>query len=360
MTDPYDSARRSLEGIPAPDLWDEAERRAAAGGTTELQGGGAPDGRRRLLAAAAVAVIAVVGVAALAWPDEEGARLDTTSATEPSVTAPPTTTATIILDEVGGGNGDETGCWVGLTGDPVVLEAGPADPPLFPSGSPQPGELVLHDQVGALQVELSIPGVMVIDLIGERVEDIELTRGPALLWITDAFTQVRWFANDSADQRCGSFTVTVSGGTPDEERETAVDYADRILLSSDDAPDVEVTSTTVPASTPATTATTTPGISQSGVSGTVTAGPTCPVERPDEPCPPQPLAVHIIAIGAGGTTVAQTDSATDGRYQMALPAGRYTLRVDTGGTFPTCPDASITVATGATTVADISCDTGIR
>jgi hypothetical protein len=45
---------------------------------------------------------------------------------------------------------------------------------------------------------------------------------------------------------------------------------------------------------------------------------------------------------------------------MALPVGDYTLRVDTGGTYPRCPDTPVTVSAGPPTAADIDCDTGIR
>jgi hypothetical protein len=75
--------------------------------------------------------------------------------------------------------------------------------------------------------------MVVTDLIGERVEEVELARGPAQLWLTDAFAQVRWFPEDPENPACGSFTVTAAGGTEAERREVAVDYAERTLLSSD-------------------------------------------------------------------------------------------------------------------------------
>lgn len=107
--------------------------------------------------------------------------------------------------------------------------------------------------------------------------------------------------------------------------------------------------TSVPAPPPAT-----------GAYGTVTAGPTCPVERAGQPCPPRPVSARIDAHAADGRVAASTQSGADGSYRIGLPPGNYTLVVVTGSTYPRCPDTPVTVAPGAATRADISCDTGIR
>jgi hypothetical protein len=98
----------------------------------------------------------------------------------------------------------------------------------------------------------------------------------------------------------------------------------------------------------------------SGVNGSVTAGPTCPVERVGHPCPPRPVSAAIRAQTGGGRVVGRTHSDGNGRYAMALPPGRYTLVVQTGSTFPRCPTTPVTVPPNRTVAADISCDTGIR
>lgn len=99
---------------------------------------------------------------------------------------------------------------------------------------------------------------------------------------------------------------------------------------------------------------------RSGVRGTVRAGPTCPVERPDRPCPPKPVSATVEARDGAGRVVGTTRSGPDGRYAMSLPAGRYTLTASTGSQFPSCRPAEATVPEGAVVTADVGCDTGIR
>jgi hypothetical protein len=114
-------------------------------------------------------------------------------------------------------------------------------------------------------------------------------------------------------------------------------------------------------SSPTTTATTTTvPVDHTGVKGTVMAGPTCPVERFDQPCPPQPVEGTVTAIDSRNHIAATTSTDADGRYALDLVPGRYTLQVAVDGPLPSCPDTAVTVTTGAPTTADIDCDTGIR
>ncbi len=103
-----------------------------------------------------------------------------------------------------------------------------------------------------------------------------------------------------------------------------------------------------------------PSLAGSGVYGDVSAGPTCPVERAGQPCPPDPVAATVAAVDAGGRAVASTTSGADGRYALALPAGMFTLVTTTPTALPRCPSVRVTVTPGAASRADISCDTGIR
>ncbi|MGH7746595.1 MAG: carboxypeptidase-like regulatory domain-containing protein [Candidatus Dormibacteria bacterium] len=100
--------------------------------------------------------------------------------------------------------------------------------------------------------------------------------------------------------------------------------------------------------------------STTGAYGHVTAGPTCPVERPDHPCPPRPVAARVDAQDGSGHTVATTTTDQAGAYSLRLPPGTYTLVVVTGSTSPRCQPTPVTVHPGGPTRADISCDTGIR
>ena len=98
----------------------------------------------------------------------------------------------------------------------------------------------------------------------------------------------------------------------------------------------------------------------SGVEGGVTAGPTCPVQRPGQSCPPAPVAGAVDALDNSGQVVASSVIGSDGAYQLSLPAGSYTLHVRHDGMYPRCPDVSAMVSDGAMTHVDISCDSGIR
>ncbi len=118
---------------------------------------------------------------------------------------------------------------------------------------------------------------------------------------------------------------------------------------------------------PAAAATTTAGGSilpyQSGVRGTVTLGPTCPVERiPLDPaCAPKPFATAITVYHAGVSTpfiIGNSDS--KGTFRFALPPGDYVLKAGSGGVLPRCADATVTVPPSGDATTAISCDSGIR
>src|SRR5204862_463824 len=73
---------------------------------------------------------------------------------------------------------------------------------------------------------VQVPGQVVIDLVGDRVEDVQLQRGTAQLWFQAGDThpvQVRWFPG--SQEACDSFTLTVGGGTEDENRHAALEGA---------------------------------------------------------------------------------------------------------------------------------------
>ena len=89
-----------------------------------------------------------------------------------------------------------------------------------------------------------------------------------------------------------------------------------------------------PTSSPPTTGAPSPPAG-TGAYGTVSAGPTCPVERVDHPCPPRPVSAEVDA-RQGGRTVASTTSNAQGDYSIRLAPGGYTLVVVTNSAFPRC------------------------
>ena len=100
--------------------------------------------------------------------------------------------------------------------------------------------------------------------------------------------------------------------------------------------------------------------STAAVTGRVTAGPTCPVERADHPCPPAPVSATVQAKTKNGRVVASAHTDADGRYRLRLRAGAYVLVAVTANTFPRCAPTEVTARANQTTRAAISCDTGIR
>ena len=99
---------------------------------------------------------------------------------------------------------------------------------------------------------------------------------------------------------------------------------------------------------------------ESRLQGTVTAGPTCPVERPGQVCPPVPVDGVVVALDGSGEPAASTPTSAEGHYVLALGPGTYTLRVVVDGPFPVCPETPVAVGAGAVVTVDVSCDTGIR
>jgi hypothetical protein len=100
----------------------------------------------------------------------------------------------------------------------------------------------------------------------------------------------------------------------------------------------------------------------SGIQGHVMAGPTCPVEKPNDPaCADRPMAgVTIVVVTAAGNEAARTTTDETGFYAVTLPAGPYTIEPEpVAGMIHGSPPVQVTVGEGVTTV-DIPYDTGIR
>jgi hypothetical protein len=101
----------------------------------------------------------------------------------------------------------------------------------------------------------------------------------------------------------------------------------------------------------------------SGISGVVLAGPTCPVQMPDDPeCDDQPYAATVMVKTANGRfTVTRFTAGSDGHFRVPLFPGTYLLDPlpDASG-FPISSPQTVVVQSGAFTDITISYDTGIR
>ena len=102
-----------------------------------------------------------------------------------------------------------------------------------------------------------------------------------------------------------------------------------------------------------------------GVRGTVSAGPTCPVERdpPDPNCAERPVAGAVLVFtDAAGTEVGRVTSAPDGTFRIELAPGTYRVTAQPVGGLMGTPepmDAEV-VAGQPMTELQVSYDTGIR
>ncbi|HKY77093.1 MAG TPA: hypothetical protein VJS45_13185, partial [Acidimicrobiia bacterium] len=98
----------------------------------------------------------------------------------------------------------------------------------------------------------------------------------------------------------------------------------------------------------------------SGVTGRVTAGPTCPVERPDEPCPDKPVETTLRLLRKDGSVAATGKSYSDGSFRMIVEPGSYRLVADWPSRIGGCSPVEVSVEYGRFTYTEVSCDTGIR
>ncbi len=98
----------------------------------------------------------------------------------------------------------------------------------------------------------------------------------------------------------------------------------------------------------------------SGIRGQALAGPQCPVEMADSPCPDLPWQGTVVATdtSSGETFTASTDA--DGRFELSLAPGTYEVTIDAASTPPTAEPLSVTVEEGSFAEIDLSVDTGIR
>ena len=102
--------------------------------------------------------------------------------------------------------------------------------------------------------------------------------------------------------------------------------------------------------------------SLTGIDGTVTLGPNCPVVRADQPCPDKPYEATLVVRNAAGVVVARVQSNSAGRFSVDVPAGKYVIDplAPGPGRYPVAGPVDVTVPAAARASAIVSFDTGIR
>jgi hypothetical protein len=103
---------------------------------------------------------------------------------------------------------------------------------------------------------------------------------------------------------------------------------------------------------------------QGTLSGDVVAGPTCPVERAEDPCPPKAVPNREVEIlGTNNAVVATAMTDSKGHFSLALAPGTYvvTVPIKQGliGMRQTS-DVKASITAGQVTTVKIMLDTGIR
>lgn len=98
-----------------------------------------------------------------------------------------------------------------------------------------------------------------------------------------------------------------------------------------------------------------------GIRGTVLAGPQCPVETADSPCPPEPAAGVRVEIRRGGDVVAGAVADRRGEFSLDVDPGTYELRAAPGQQgFMSSKPVTVVVREGVYTDVTVHVDTGIR
>lgn len=99
-----------------------------------------------------------------------------------------------------------------------------------------------------------------------------------------------------------------------------------------------------------------------GVRGVVTIGPTCPVARypPDPNCGDKPYAGAFSINTQAGKRIATVTSNQDGKFSLALPAGKYVIHLQGTNAMPSMAPQEFSVPRTGYTEVQLILDSGIR
>ncbi|MDB5237591.1 MAG: hypothetical protein JWL88_693 [Parcubacteria group bacterium] len=105
-------------------------------------------------------------------------------------------------------------------------------------------------------------------------------------------------------------------------------------------------------------------VSTSGVDGTVTIGPTCPVVQnpPADACADKPYETTLVLattiIGRNGGVLIRSDA--QGHFSQDLGPGTYTIRAQSDAVMPRLAPITFTVEANKRTSVNVQFDSGIR
>lgn len=96
-----------------------------------------------------------------------------------------------------------------------------------------------------------------------------------------------------------------------------------------------------------------------GIFGSVQAGPTCPVEQENSPCPERPVSDAEVTASEDGRVAGRTTSDDEGKFRLRLRPGTYDVTASSPSVMA-CDTQRIVVNERQYTPVRITCDTGIR
>jgi len=106
-----------------------------------------------------------------------------------------------------------------------------------------------------------------------------------------------------------------------------------------------------------------PPTTDSGIKGTVTIGPSCPVaQNPPQPgCEDKPYSTSFKLINSSGKVISQFSSDQNGKFSVVVPQGKYEIKWGLSAKMPTMTSSGvITVLSHAFTQIKLQFDSGIR
>jgi len=105
----------------------------------------------------------------------------------------------------------------------------------------------------------------------------------------------------------------------------------------------------------------TPTITESGLEGQMWLGPTCPVQKPNDPaCDDRPYAGLAQVETLEGMVVAQVQADAEGRFKVGVRPGAYILAGKSAPVYPRGERIGVTVPQSGFAPVTLHFDTGIR